>query len=157
VSLVSQWIDEAKSKLNDPGLVYAYHGQSRKRDVMVLAENAIIVTTYATLAKDATYHADKAFKNGKSDYCPPCEQIRWWRIICDESHTLKQDTVQTKAVMNLVGDHKWAVSGKEQKVVLHMSERIPELRCLSRNSRYTVEHFFEGYRESTKVRRTRRC
>jgi SNF2 family DNA or RNA helicase len=109
---VGQWIEEAKRRLQNPGLVYAYHGQNRKRDAMVLARNSIIVTTYATLAKDATYHASKAANNGVSDYCPPCEQIRWWRIICDESHALKQDTTQTKAVMSLVGDHKWAVSGK---------------------------------------------
>jgi hypothetical protein len=112
VSLVSQWIEEAKSKLENPGLVYAYHGQNRKRDAMILARNSIIVTTYATLVSDANYHADKALNNGDTGYCPPCEQIRWWRIICDESHTLKHDTLQTKAVMNLVGDHKWCVSGK---------------------------------------------
>jgi SNF2 family DNA or RNA helicase len=114
---VKKWTEEASSKLNDPGLVYAYHGQNRTRDAMILAENTIIVTTYATLAADASYHAGKALKNGESSYCPPCEQIRWWRIICDESHILKYDTVQTKAVMNLVGDHKWAVSGKEHKMV----------------------------------------
>jgi SNF2 family DNA or RNA helicase len=141
VSLVSQWIDEAKSKLNNPGLVYAYHGQSRKRDAMILAQNAIIVTTYATLAKDATYHAGKATKNGESDYCPPCEQIRWWRIICDESHTLKQDTVQTKAVMNLVGDHKWAVSGKRLARLGIFRRR--RLRLTHVFFRYTMEHLFD--------------
>mmetsp|Transcript_8692 Transcript_8692/g.15747 ORF Transcript_8692/g.15747 Transcript_8692/m.15747 type:complete len:133 (-) Transcript_8692:2884-3282(-) len=31
VSLVGQWIEEAKSKLKDPGLMYPYHGQNRKR------------------------------------------------------------------------------------------------------------------------------
>jgi hypothetical protein len=34
--LVGQWIDEAKSKLRDPGLVYAYHEQGRTRDPMML-------------------------------------------------------------------------------------------------------------------------
>jgi SNF2 family DNA or RNA helicase len=109
VSLVGQWIEEAKSKLQDPGLIYPYHGQNRKRDANILARNSIVVTTYQVLASDATYHAGK----GGSDYCPPLEQIRWWRIICDEGHSLRDaQTSRSKAVLSLVGDHKWLVSGK---------------------------------------------
>lgn len=78
VSLVTQWIDEAKSKLENPGLVYSYHGSNRSRDPTQLAANSIIVTTYHTLASDHT----RMNNNG----CPPLEQIRWWRVICDESH-----------------------------------------------------------------------
>lgn len=40
VSLVGQWIEEAKSKLEDPGLVYPYHG-TRTRDAKKIAKNAI--------------------------------------------------------------------------------------------------------------------
>lgn len=75
---------------------------------MVLAGNSIVVTTYATIAKEATFPTTN---NDNIDDCGPCEKVRWWRIICDESHALKQDTAQTKAILNLVGDHKWAVSG----------------------------------------------
>jgi SNF2 family DNA or RNA helicase len=109
VSLVGQWIDEAKEKLKDPGLVYPYHGQNRKRNAATLAQNSIVVTTYQTLASDATYHA----KKGGADYCAPCEQVRWWRIICDESHSLREaSTKKSMAIMNLVADNKWLVSGK---------------------------------------------
>lgn len=69
VSLVGQWIEEAKSKLENPdGKIYAYYGSSRKRDAKVLAKNAIVVTTYETLVSDANYHARKA---GNDSYCPP--------------------------------------------------------------------------------------
>lgn len=86
VSLVGQWIEEARSKLANPGLIYPYHGQNRKRNPKILAQNSIVVTTYETLASDATYWMEKS---NDRDYCPPCEQIRWWRIICDESHNLR--------------------------------------------------------------------
>lgn len=106
---MGQWIDEARSKLKEPGLVYPYHGQSRKRDAAMLAANAIVVTTYQTLASDATYHANKAGVG----YCAPCEQVRWWRIICDESHSLREgNTKKSSAVMCLVADNKWVVSGR---------------------------------------------
>jgi SWI/SNF-related matrix-associated actin-dependent regulator of chromatin subfamily A3 len=94
--------------LKDPGLVYLYHGQSRKREAALLAKNSIVVTTYQVLASNATYYAKKA----GDDYCAPCEQVRWWRIICDKSHSLrKANPKKSAAVMNLVADHKWLLSG----------------------------------------------
>jgi SWI/SNF-related matrix-associated actin-dependent regulator of chromatin subfamily A3 len=108
VSLVGQWIDEARSKLKEPGLIYPYHGQNRKRNPSILAANSIVVTTYDVLASDAFHHAKKARLN----YCPPLEQIRWWRIICDEGRSLREsNTRRSKAVLSLVADHKWIVSG----------------------------------------------
>jgi hypothetical protein len=107
--LVGQWIEEAKSKLEDPGLVFPYHGQGRKRDANILSRNSIVVTTYQVIASDATRRAKKAGK----DYRPPLEQVQWWRIICDEGHSLREgQTQRSKAVLSLVADHKWLVSGK---------------------------------------------
>jgi len=130
VSLVGQWIEEAKSKLRNPGLVYSYHGARRTKNPEELAGNAIVVTTYSTLASDATYHAKKNVRNNVSndtaadsrssstynnstrDYCPPCEQVKWWRIICDESHCLRDAGTQaSKAVRRLAGENKWCVTG----------------------------------------------
>jgi SWI/SNF-related matrix-associated actin-dependent regulator of chromatin subfamily A3 len=108
VSLVGQWIQEAKSKLADPGLVYPYHGQNRTRDGLILSKNSIVVTTYQVIASDAIYHA----KSSGTHYCPPLEQVRWWRIICDEGHSLRgSQTQRSKAVLSIPGDHKWLVSG----------------------------------------------
>mmetsp|Transcript_12559 Transcript_12559/g.14725 ORF Transcript_12559/g.14725 Transcript_12559/m.14725 type:complete len:570 (-) Transcript_12559:449-2158(-) len=115
VSLVGQWVDEAKSKLETPGLVHSYHGQSRTRNASVLANGAIVVTTYATLASDKHYHS-----KGQLDYCPPCEQIRWWRIICDESHALKNVNCNTShAVSSLCAVNKWAVTGTPMNTSLN--------------------------------------
>jgi len=109
VSLVGQWVDEAKSKLKDPGLVYSYYGSTRKRDPTILAKNAIVVTTYAVLASDMKYHGKKS---NDPNYCAPCEQIRWWRIICDESHTIRNaSTVNFKALNRLTAANKWCVTG----------------------------------------------
>jgi SWI/SNF-related matrix-associated actin-dependent regulator of chromatin subfamily A3 len=110
VSLVGQWIEEAKSKLKDPGLVYSYNGSGRKRDPKVLAANSIVVTTYETLASDATYHASRSGEG--NEYAAPCEQVRWWRIICDESHSIRNKGGKTSATIELVADNKWLVSGK---------------------------------------------
>ena len=109
VSLVGQWIEEAKQKLANPGLVYSYHGGGRSRDPKKLAAAAIVVTTYETLASDATFHAKRS---NDPDYVPPCEAVRWWRIIADESHVLRNGgNGKCDAVMNLIADNKWLVSG----------------------------------------------
>lgn len=109
VSLVGQWIDEAKSKLKNPGLVYSYHGGNRTRDATILAEKSIVVTTYATLASDNNYHKKKS--KDEDAYCSPCEQVRWWRVICDESHVLRQTSGQTRSVLALQAENKWCVTG----------------------------------------------
>ncbi len=109
VSLVGQWIDEAKNKLKNPGLVYSYHGGNRKRCPMTLSKNAIVVTTYATLSSDSNYWRNKS---NDPNYCAPCEQIWWWRIICDESHALKdQNTHHFRALNSIKAVNKWCVTG----------------------------------------------
>jgi SWI/SNF-related matrix-associated actin-dependent regulator of chromatin subfamily A3 len=110
VSLVGQWIEEAKSKLKNPGLVYSYHGQGRIRDPQALAKNSIVVTTYETLVSDGRYHARAS--SDAAHYTAPCEQVRWWRIICDESHYIRNRSGKADAVTDLVADNKWLVSGK---------------------------------------------
>lgn len=47
VSLVGQWLDEAKSKLDGSLRLYMYHGSGRNRDAGYLATNFdLVVTTY---------------------------------------------------------------------------------------------------------------
>lgn len=47
VSLVGQWMEEAKSKLNGSLHMYQYHGQGRIRDPKRLAvDYDLVVTTY---------------------------------------------------------------------------------------------------------------
>ena len=47
VSLVGQWMDEAKSKLNGSLRMYQYHGQGRNKDPVTLATSYdLVVTTY---------------------------------------------------------------------------------------------------------------
>jgi SWI/SNF-related matrix-associated actin-dependent regulator of chromatin subfamily A3 len=75
VSLVGQWVDEAKSKLAaDSGLrIHMYHGTNRIRDPMRLAKDFdLVVTTYATMASD---FGGKKGNNGEG--FPPLGDIEW--------------------------------------------------------------------------------
>jgi SNF2 family DNA or RNA helicase len=110
VSLVGQWVEEAKSKLSDPNIkIYAYHGGTRNKDPNFLASQDIVVTTYTVLTSDTVYWAKKSTSG---NYVAPLESVLWHRIILDESHTIKSsNTGQTKAVLNLKSTNKWCMSG----------------------------------------------
>jgi hypothetical protein len=161
VSLVGQWIDEAKSKLKDPGLVYSYHGQARKRDPRILARNSIVVTTYETLASDATYH--RKHSSDPDNYCPPCEQVRWWRIICDESHILRHGASnKLDGVMQLVGDNKWLVTGESQKGSSTGTHFFGSLIFVLQtnscdNKRNSIQYECSRHEESTRLFRNEGC
>ncbi len=54
VSLVGQWLDEAKSKLDGSLRLYMYHGSGRIRDAQRLATDYdLVVTTYQVLTHNA--------------------------------------------------------------------------------------------------------
>lgn len=108
-TLVGQWVAEAKAKIKNPGMVYTYYGQGRNRDPVALSQAAIVVTTYETLASDATFHARKS---NDPDYIAPCEAIRWWRVFADEGHQCRySNNGKSLALMKIVADNKWMVSG----------------------------------------------
>ena len=75
-------MDEAKSKLTNPGVVMAYYGSGRS-----LSRSPIVVTTYERRASE--YQRQKS---NDPDFCSPCEAIRWWRVIYDELHMLRTNS-----------------------------------------------------------------
>jgi hypothetical protein len=111
VECVSGWSVDRRSKVQAEGSrPYSYHGCGRERNSKALAANSIVVTTYETLASDATYHANRSGEG--AEYAAPCEQVRWCRIVCDESHSIRNKGGKSDAVLELVADNKWLVSGK---------------------------------------------
>ena len=99
VSLVGQWIDEARSKLSKGAdgkeqlSIHMYHGQKRIRDAKLLAEEFdLIVTTYQTLASD----------RGKLGVNHPLSQIEFYRIVLDEAHMAKSGSTASERASSFV-------------------------------------------------------
>jgi SWI/SNF-related matrix-associated actin-dependent regulator of chromatin subfamily A3 len=107
VSLVGQWIAEARDKLaTGPTAlkIHMYHGQGRIKDAAKLAAFDLVVTTYATLGSDFSRTSGAGF--------PPLGSIHWSRIVLDESHTIKNHKpVQSQACLALSGAKRWCVTG----------------------------------------------
>lgn len=103
VSLTNQWKSEIESKA--PGLsVIIFHGPDRPKKYEELAAYDVVITTYATISSE--FH-----KSGSPSalYAP---EFRWWRIILDEAHQIKnKNSKQAIAVFNLDADRRWCLTG----------------------------------------------
>ncbi|CAM9246167.1 unnamed protein product, partial [Ectocarpus fasciculatus] len=81
VSLVGQWVEEAKRLCGGALSIYPYHGSHRKKDPAFLAEFDIVVTTYGIVQ------------------------------VLDESHTLSHGSGSSNAVRELVANRRWCMTG----------------------------------------------
>jgi hypothetical protein len=139
VSLVGQWIDEARSKLdgNNTLRIHMYHGQKRIRDPKQLAQDFdLIVTTYQTLASD----------RGKQNINHPLNQIEWYRIVLDEAHMAKSaNTSQSKACFELRSARRWACTGTPMGTdVLDLHGQIKFLGLHPALNKPVFENWFRG-------------
>eukprot|EP00752_Nemacystus_decipiens_P018369 g16478.t1 len=101
VSLVGQWVQEAKRLCGGALTIYPYHGQSRNRNLAFLSKFDMVVTTYGVVQMDAT--RNKGY--------PPLRQIRWWRVVLDESHTIASMSQMAQAAKQLVANRRWCMTG----------------------------------------------
>mmetsp|Transcript_1186 Transcript_1186/g.1460 ORF Transcript_1186/g.1460 Transcript_1186/m.1460 type:complete len:648 (+) Transcript_1186:1824-3767(+) len=112
VSLVGQWCNECEQKLAGNYRIYRYYGSSRTTNVDLLKEYDIVVTTYLVLVSDKRGNNKGSAQSIRDHGVPPLERLHWWRIILDESHTIKApNTIQTKSVVALSSLRKWCVTG----------------------------------------------
>lgn len=72
---------------------------------LMLRTQDVVLTTYDTLSAEKNYPKS------------PIKKIEWWRIILDEAHMMRNVTArQSRAVVNLKGDRRWAVTGTPFKL-----------------------------------------
>ena len=112
VALVSQWEEEAKRCLEDPGMILVHHGPRRHRHQEDLAGASIVLTTYGILSRQGCVLQD----------------IKWHRVIFDESHVARRSsTVRWKACTSLDANYRWAVTGTPL-----VNGTLQELYCQTR-------------------------
>ncbi|NXG10598.1 HLTF factor, partial [Sakesphorus luctuosus] len=103
LSVLSNWIDQFGQHIRRDFNVkiYVYYGSGRSKDVLVLSEQDIVLTTYNVLATDYGIKGDS-----------PLHKVKWLRIVLDEGHTIRNPNAQqTKAALNLEGHRRWVLTG----------------------------------------------
>ena len=85
--LVKQWEQEIRTKVAPPfgGNVCIHHGPSRAKRGVQLAAYDFVITTYDVVRSEHRVAAAAAERGGGGALF----QLRWFRAILDEAHTIK--------------------------------------------------------------------
>ena len=109
LSVLHNWQKQIDSHTNKALRVMIYHGAGRTRDVQALSHQHMVLTTYSVLQSDmrASRLRDEAGSRASVLHA-----VHWHRVVLDEAHVIANPKAkQSKAVMMLQADRRWAVTG----------------------------------------------
>lgn len=109
LALIRQWEHEIADKVETShGLkVLVHHGPQRTKNFKDMTKYDVVVTTFQILMSEhgSSSEAENGSKVG-------CFGLRWWRVILDEAHTIKnRNAKSTKACYALRSEYRWCLSG----------------------------------------------
>ncbi|GAO15010.1 hypothetical protein UVI_02027650 [Ustilaginoidea virens] len=139
LALIRQWEHEIEDKVaKSHGLkVLVHHGPQRTKDVKELARYDVVVTTFQILVSEHSGSSDA--ENGAK---VGCFGLRWWRVILDEAHTIKnRNAKSTKACYALRSEYRWCLSGTP------MQNNLDELQSLVKFLRISPYDDFRHWKE----------
>jgi DNA repair protein RAD5 len=105
MTLLGQWKTEIEMHAKPGSLsVYVHYGQSRPKDAKLLSQSDVVITTYGVLTSE--------FSQENSADHEGIYAVRWFRIVLDEAHTIKNSKSQISlAAAALVADRRWCLTG----------------------------------------------
>jgi DNA repair protein RAD16 len=108
-----QWKNEIELHAGDSLSVAVFHGANRSGDAELLAQNDVILTTFAVL--ESVFRKEKyGFKRKGATIKEKSvlHEIEFYRVILDEAHNIKDRQSNTaRAANNLRTQKRWCLSG----------------------------------------------
>lgn len=126
LALIKQWEAEIARRTTDSHKmrVCVHHGPSRAKDPSQLRRYDVVITTYDVIRSE---HKDSSFTEGGDGHGQQvgCFGLRWWRIILDEAHTIKNRLAKVSlAACALRARYRWCLTGTP------LQNKIEELQSL---------------------------
>ncbi|EKX50884.1 hypothetical protein GUITHDRAFT_66606 [Guillardia theta CCMP2712] len=101
LSVLQTWCEQIQEHTDGSLRVYVYHGGGRTKNPAVLMLYDIVLTTYSVLSSEFIPEVSSLL------HC-----VKWSRIVLDEAHLISnRKTLQSMAVVELDGTHRWAITG----------------------------------------------
>ncbi|KAI1757160.1 hypothetical protein F4782DRAFT_481472 [Xylaria castorea] len=98
--LINNWLKEVETHLGGSIKYFKYHGAGREKDLEVLSDSDLIVTTYQTLRSE--------FANKRSQL----HKIEWYRIVLDEAHVIRRPSnTFYDTCLELEARSRWCLTG----------------------------------------------
>ncbi|KAI0441189.1 hypothetical protein F4803DRAFT_552380 [Xylaria telfairii] len=98
--LINNWLKEVETHVGGSIKYFKYHGAGRQKDLEVLSDSDLIVTTYQTLRSE--------FANKKSHL----HKIEWYRIVLDEAHVIRRPSnTFYSTCIELQARSRWCLTG----------------------------------------------
>ncbi|KAI0193792.1 SNF2 family N-terminal domain-containing protein [Astrocystis sublimbata] len=98
--LINTWLKEIQEHLGGSIKHLKYHGSDREKDLEVLCDSDLILTTYQTLRSE--------FANKRSQL----HKIEWYRIVLDEAHVIRRPSnTFYSTCMELEARSRWCLTG----------------------------------------------
>lgn len=136
LALIRQWEAEIGEKVSKSHRlsVLVHHGPNRTKRWQDLTKYDVVVTTYQIVASEFK-HTSETVKVG-------CYGFRWYRIILDEAHTIKNRSAKmTKACYALDSEFRWCLTGTP------MQNNLDELQSLVHFLRIQPYDSFQRWRD----------
>ncbi|KAJ9643218.1 hypothetical protein H2204_002114 [Knufia peltigerae] len=119
-STVKNWEDQIAAHMDSDAVsYYVYHGPNRERNPYKLSKFDIIIATYGVVASE--------FSGRGATGVTPLKQLKWFRIILDEAHTIREHKAQqSQAIYSLEAERRWCLTGTP------IQNRLDDLGSLTR-------------------------
>ncbi|PWW80738.1 hypothetical protein C7212DRAFT_274068 [Tuber magnatum] len=126
LALIKQWEAEIARRTTDSHRmrVCVHHGPNRAKDPSKLRRYDVVITTYDVVRSE---HKDSSFAEGGDGHGQHvgCFGLRWWRIILDEAHAIKNRLAKgSLAACALRARYRWCLTGTP------LQNKIEELQSL---------------------------
>lgn len=119
-STVKNWEDQIAQHVGPGTMAYhVYHGPNREKNPHMLLKYDIVIATYGVVASE--------FSGRSSSSVSPLKQLKWFRIILDEAHTIREHkALQSQAIYSLDAQRRWCLTGTP------IQNRLDDLGSLTR-------------------------